>query len=321
VNFDTAFDRPVPRGGYAWWYVDALAEDGCSGLAIIGFVGSVFSPYYARARARAEGAADPRGHCALNVGLYLPQRRLWSMTERSDASLERSASELRVGRSSMRWDGDRLRIAIDEFAAPIPFRIRGEVILRPRVVNERAFALEPRGRHWWRPIAPRADVEAEFESPRWSLRAAGYHDCNAGEEPLEDGFSRWQWTRAHLADGATAITYDAQPRRAPPTSLALRIDAQGLCTLGAPAPLADLERTAWGMERAACAQDGRPPRIVRTLESGPFYARTLVATSIDGSEVVAMHESLSLDRFRQPWVRALLPFRMPRNRRAVHATS
>ena len=40
----TAFDAPVQPGGYAWWYVDALSDDGCHGLTIIAFVGSVFRP-------------------------------------------------------------------------------------------------------------------------------------------------------------------------------------------------------------------------------------------------------------------------------------
>ena len=38
------FDAPVPPGGYAWWYVDALSDDGRHGLTVIAFVGSVFSP-------------------------------------------------------------------------------------------------------------------------------------------------------------------------------------------------------------------------------------------------------------------------------------
>ncbi len=40
--------RPAGRaGGYAWWYVDALSDDGRHGLTLIAFIGSVFSPYYA----------------------------------------------------------------------------------------------------------------------------------------------------------------------------------------------------------------------------------------------------------------------------------
>ena len=56
----TSLRRPVPHGGYAWWYVDALSDDGRHGLTIIAFVGSVFSPYYAlRAAARRRRPARP----------------------------------------------------------------------------------------------------------------------------------------------------------------------------------------------------------------------------------------------------------------------
>ena len=65
---DLASTEPVGRDGYAWWYVDALSDDGQHGLTIIAFIGSVFSPYYAWARRR--GPADPLNHCALNVALY-----------------------------------------------------------------------------------------------------------------------------------------------------------------------------------------------------------------------------------------------------------
>lgn len=39
------FDAAVPSGGYRWWYLDGLSDDGRHGLTIIGFAGSVFSPY------------------------------------------------------------------------------------------------------------------------------------------------------------------------------------------------------------------------------------------------------------------------------------
>ena len=48
------FDCPVPDGGYVWWYIDALSDDGAHGLTLIAFVGSVFSPYYAWARRRGD---------------------------------------------------------------------------------------------------------------------------------------------------------------------------------------------------------------------------------------------------------------------------
>ena len=76
-----------------------MSDDERHALTLIAFVGSVFSPYYARARRR--GPADPEHHVALNVALYGATRR-WTMTERGRASLQRTATSLRIGPSAMR---------------------------------------------------------------------------------------------------------------------------------------------------------------------------------------------------------------------------
>ena len=102
------FDEHVPSGGYAWWYVDALSDDGQHGLTIIAFIGSVFSPYYAWARAR--GTGDPLNHCAVNVALYGRDRKRWAMTERGRGHVGRASSSLAIGPSLLTWDGDALTI-------------------------------------------------------------------------------------------------------------------------------------------------------------------------------------------------------------------
>jgi carotenoid 1,2-hydratase len=71
----------------------------------------------------------------------------------------------------------------------------------------------------------------------------------------------------------------------------------------------------WRVARVARAEAGYPAAVLRTLEDAPFYARSLISTRLLGHSVTAMHESLSLDRFRADWVRLLLPFRMPRTLR------
>jgi carotenoid 1,2-hydratase len=50
--------------------------------------------------------------------------------------------------------------------------------------------------------------------------------------------------------------------------------------------------------------------VEQTLEDTPFYARSVLRSSAASGAI--MHESLDLDRFKSAWVRALLPFRMPR---------
>ena len=96
------FDCPVPDGGYVWWYIDALSDDGEHGLTLIAFIGSVFSPYYASARRR--GRSDPMNHCALNVALYGPRASRWAMTERGGARVAREASALGIGPSALAVD-------------------------------------------------------------------------------------------------------------------------------------------------------------------------------------------------------------------------
>jgi carotenoid 1,2-hydratase len=74
VLADLASTAPIPSGGYAWWYVDALSDDGAHALTLIAMLGNVFSPFYARARAQG-GPADPLAHCTMNVALYGPRAR------------------------------------------------------------------------------------------------------------------------------------------------------------------------------------------------------------------------------------------------------
>ena len=75
-------------------------------------------------------------------------------------------------------------------------------------------------------------------------------------------------------------------------------------------PLA-LPRTRWRLARTTRADEGRAS-AVRSFEDTPFYSRGLVAHTLFGEHVESMHESLSLDRFANPLVRLMLPFRMPR---------
>jgi carotenoid 1,2-hydratase len=75
-----------------------------------------------------------------------------------------------------------------------------------------------------------------------------------------------------------------------------------------------LSKGFWGVPRSGHHDPGgqAKARIVRTLEDGPFYTRSVMATRLLGEDIELMHESLSGDRFASPVVKAMLPFRMPR---------
>jgi carotenoid 1,2-hydratase len=304
------FDAEVPPRGYTWWYVDAISDDGLQGLSIIALVGSVFSPYYAWS-----GRTDPANHCALNVAIYGARSRRWAMTERGRGAVAREPSRLTIGPSALAWENDVLTISIDEVAAPVPARIKGVIRVHPRFLNARAFCLDAPGRHFWRPIAPAARVEVDLSSPAAKWLGEAYLDSNWGAEPLEDSFSHWNWSRAALGDGA-AIFYDVARRSGDSLNLAVRFDASGAAHDFAPPPCVSLPPTLWRIARTTRSEpaDGElaSARLVRTLEDAPFYARSLVSTRLFGERAVSIHESLSLDRFAQDWVKILLPFKMPR---------
>lgn len=278
------------------------------GLTVIGFVGSVFSPYYAWSRRH--GAGLPERHCALNVALYGPSRR-WAMTERGGAT--RSADSLAIGPSSMRWTGSALEVAIEEVSLPIPRRLRGIVRLQPNSIQSSSFHLDRAGRHRWQPIAPCARIEVALSSPALSWQGHAYFDTNWGDRPLEADFASWNWSRATLPDGDTVVLYDANRLgETEPARRALRYGRNGGVAAMALPPLAPMAPTRWRLRGEAGAEDGFAPRLQHSLEDGPFYARRLIRTRLAGVETDAMHETLSLTRFSRLGVQAMLPFRMPR---------
>jgi carotenoid 1,2-hydratase len=304
------FDRSVGPDGYVWWYVDAFSEDRAYGITLIAFIGSVFSPYYATARRN--GPADPRDHCALNVALYGRGGKRWAMTERRRGRLQQSATSLTIGPSSLSWDGRCLRIALDEQTAVFPRRLRGEVRVYPEAIGTRTYGLDLAARHRWWPIAPRAAVEVSLPQPGLAWRGLGYLDCNHGDAPLERDFVAWDWSRTMKHSGAT-VFYDVTRRGGERAGLALDFGADGR---GVPAPAppeTSLRRTLWGLPRRTRTDPGSRARVVKTLEDGPFYARSVIDSQLQGERVSAVHESLCLDRFSARWVQGLLPYRMPRD--------
>ncbi len=300
------FSRPVPAGGYRWWYVDGFSDCGQFGITLIAFIGSVFSPYYFRSRSR--GATRAEDHVSLNAILYGPSKSRWCMTERDSAALTQSSTCLTIGRSALQLTDTGIKIEIDERATPFGQRVRGVIQVQFEKRGDTCFELDNAGEHWWWPIAPLAQLQVAMQRPALEWTGSAYIDSNSGARPIETGFSSWNWCRGHAADRGCQIHYDAQLAGGGSKQLSLSVDDDGILRRQDFPALQYLSRgPVWRVARPArlpASQD----ISVKTLEDTPFYTRSKVR--VDGREF--MHESLDLQRFCQPWVQFLLPFRMPR---------
>lgn len=246
------------------------------------------------------------------MALYGAGARRWTMTERGKQSMQRSASEFVIGPSRLHWDGDSLRIHIDEVGMPLPQRVRGEVRVWPQGLCNFVTALDDGGRHRWGPIGPVSRVEVNLDRPgmRWS--GHGYFDANEGDEPIHRPFVEWDWSRSAMADGSTAVIYDVRQKSGRDRVVAQRFAADGSSTAFTPPPRQALPGTAWGIPRSMRSEAGPPARVLQTLENTPFYVRSVLDSSLLGERVTSFHETLRLPRVAAWPVRLMLPFRMPR---------
>lgn len=285
-----------------------MSDDGRSAVVLILMLGNVFSPRWAEARAKGHGVRSI-DFSAVNVAVHGPRSSRWAMTERSSADVMRSQGGVAIGSTDMHWEGDTLVARVDERTAPWGQRLRGTIRFHPEVRTEAVVDLDAAGRHQWFPLAPRGRIAVAFEEPHLRFEGHGYLDANAGAEPLEAAFRSWSWSRVSTDDGI-ALAYDVELVDGSHAARGVRVARGGETTTFDAGAARDVGRTRWGLPRRVRAEEGAPVRLLRTLEDGPFYARSLVETSLDGRPAVGMHEAVSLERFAAPWVRYLLPFRM-----------
>ncbi|OUW04740.1 MAG: hypothetical protein CBD16_01650 [Betaproteobacteria bacterium TMED156] len=294
-----------------WWYIDGTSEDGRNALTIIVFVGSVFSPYYTNAQKK-QKEVDPENFCAFNVALYEPNKKTWTMTERSSKFVERSEESFKVGNSNIKSFDTCIEVTIDEISTPFPKRVQGTVKVNcDKFLLYRTW-LDDAQKHRWGPIAPSATIEVDIPSHNISWKGHGYVDSNEGDEPLEKPFKEWDWARTTLEDGSTLVFYDIKQRIGRQRVLPLRFFPDGNVERIAPPPRQDLPNSRWVIPRVMRAEPARPAHILRTLEDTPFYSRTLLSAGLLGDRRLVMHETLNLNRFSSKLTKLMLPWRMPR---------
>ena len=309
------FNVHISANGYEWFYLDAVSDDRKHAMVIIGMLGNVFSPSYARARKNGK-LVDPLNFSTMNVALYElgangKKRTHWALTERGRHEIKRSETRLDIGPSRMQWEDGTLVVHLDEITAPFRTPLRGTVRVTPSAWSNESVAIDAAGKHEWRPYAPKARVSAYFSAPALSFEGEGYLDSNRGECALETSFREWTWSRMTLQDGSVVVAYDCTLTNGERTSDLRHLTAHGVHSLSPTVletrPLPSLN---WGLARGVRADRASSARMLAPLEDGPFYGRALVEATVLGQPAIGTHEVVSLERFDRAWVQFLLPFRM-----------
>lgn len=275
-------------------------------MSVIGFIGSVFSPWY-----HWSGRGNPANNCCINVATYGKGGR-FTMTDRGASALRATPDALQVGPSAMRWTGSQLVIEIDEISSlPLVSRVRGTITLTPNAVTNVELPLTSDGAHVWRPFAPSSRIKVDLEAQGWQFDGHGYFDANFGTRPLEQDFSYWTWGRYPTQAGATCF-YDANRRDGTALDAAIAFDHDGNAQLVEAPARTPFKRTLWALRRETRADPGTTPRQVKAMLDAPFYSRSVVETTVNGETVQGVHEALDLDRYKQPLLKPMLAVRVPR---------
>jgi len=325
----------VRPGGYAWWYFDAVSDDGARALTAIFFIGSVFSPDYA-ARVRRGETARAEEHLGVNLALYeRGKKRAWVMSEHGAAALGGvGEGGPRIADSAIEpTAGGGLRLTIREHTAPflvtlagVGARVEGTIDVEPLSPPIDPVELHADGdvRHLWHVLMRAARVRVRFTRPDFAFDGIGYHDVNAGDGRLERAFASWSWARFHdpaKKEPRTTIVYATHERSG--AARAWVVDARDAEPTAARTatllPEGERRRAPWGLmvPRWFAVDDaGRTLRCTptRILEAAPFYTRYAARLGGDGgvSQSTGVGEFLDLDRFQDRGVQFLLRFKMRR---------
>jgi len=247
------------------------------------------------------------------VATYGPGGR-FTMTDRGESALRQSRDQLTVGPSSMRWEGGRLIIEINEIGAlPMVARVRGRITVTPSAITSVELPLTADGTHIWRPFGPSSDIRVDLEAPGWQWEGHGYFDANFGTRALEQDFDSWTWGRYPLKDGA-ACFYDATRKDGSTLAFGTHFDADGTARMMDLPPVAPMKRSLWMVRRTTRADAGYAPKQVKPMLDAPFYCRSAVRTQLNGEETVGVHEALDLRRFASALLKPMIAVRVPRRR-------
>lgn len=309
------------KGGFAWWYVDLVDDDG-NGAVLIWFYGLPFLP---GARLNPPPSARP----GINLVTYEAGRPTGYVLQQlapEDVDWTPGSTTWRFADSRLRADvdGDRVRLEGSlDIVLPSPGgRWRGELYVEgPRCRFD--GPTDDAGEHGWSPFTCFAQGSLSMRAPGrapFHLEGRAYFDTNASERPLHDlGIADWRWGR-YAFDDHELIYYLVWPERedTPDIQLLLRVEPNGK-VVSHVRPRCELllpRRNVYGLtfprELRLLSDDGADVTIRHrhVVDEGPFYLRFISeAEEAGGKRAVGVAERVVPSRVDRPWQRPFVKMR------------
>jgi len=324
-------------GGFTWFYVDLIDEDG-RGATVIWSWGLPFLPGYARA-ARAGHPQLPVDRPSVNVVVYGDGReRFYLLSElpHEDCQWSADGRSWRLGDSTFAWIDSpgtagaapsRTLEATLDLALPTGGRVTGELrvsgALRRDCSAGPPATADPDCTHTWTPMIGAGLGSLALHTPEGDLRIEGraYHDRNSATQPLHDlGIQSWWWGRLALP-GRDLVFYRLTPSEpgAMPRDLIVELAADGSSrTVETQLEPGRIRRSSWGLRWPATATfpdpDGHPVEVEvgAVLDNGPFYQRYLLLGRCGADQGYGVGENLVPDRVDTDLLRPLVRMRVHR---------
>lgn len=274
---------------YEWWYADFIDKaSGISGV-IIFYNGNLFSPAYIKAQEK-QSEAFPENYPAISVSLYKNQKPYYySFLEHHkdlvSYSEKNGCISYKLGADAFNYDEKkrRLEISLNQVLASgeklkLDLRFRSNLEVNNAGIN--SPAVQTNSTHSWKCILPSASVNGQLslnDHEYMFEKAVGYHDHNAGLEPLHHYFKDWYWGRFHLPETAETLIFYSYSLGKELQTNAWIIDQNNGFSMISKASYIKFKKNLFGLRKASRINlsDRFEITINKAVDKGPFYERYL----------------------------------------------
>lgn len=321
---------------YEWWYADFI--DRATGLAgvIIFYNGNLFSPAYIKSQEE-QNEAFPENYPAISVSVYKDQKPYYYSfleyrKEHVSYNEQNGHISYKLGDDAFNYDGKNraLEIKLNQVLASGE-KLKLQLLFRSNLANNdigiNTPAVQTNSTHSWKCILPSALASGRLSinDQNYELeKAEGYHDHNAGLEPLHHYFKDWYWGRFHLPETAETLIFYSYSLGNEIQTNAWIIDRNNGFSMISKASYGNFKKNIFSLRKATNIKISDRFEIIinDAVDKGPFYERylcSIVDLENSGNNTNGFAEYIFPKNIYKRWAHKLVNLRLRYTYKRPHA--